>query len=85
MPGARQAWYSQRRLHIVLFQTPGKLQLIQNAAACLFGGLRKYDHVTSTNKSELHWLRILERISFNLNALVYKALHGEGPAYLKEL
>ena len=31
------------------------------------------------------WLRIPERISFKLSTLVYKALHGEGPAYLKEL
>ena len=67
------------------FQSLGRLQLIQNAAARLFGGLRKYDYVTSTMKSELHWLRILERISFKLSTLVYKALHGKGPAYLKEL
>ena len=47
------------------FQSLGRLQLIQNTAARLFGGLRKYDHVTSTMKSELHWLRIPERISFS--------------------
>ena len=63
----------------------GNLQVIQNAAARLFGGLRKYDHVTSTMKTELHWLRIPERISFKLSTLVYKALRGEGPAYLREL
>ena len=63
----------------------GNLQVIQNAAARLFGGLRKYDHVTSTMKTELHWLRIPERISFKLSTLVYKALRGEGPVYLKEL
>ena len=42
----------------------GNLQVIQNAAARLFGGLRKYDHITSTMKTDLHWLRIPERISF---------------------
>ena len=47
----------------------GNLQVIQNAAARLFGGLRKYDHVTSTMKTELHWLRIPERISFKLSTL----------------
>ena len=62
------------------FQSLGRLQLIQNADARLFGGLRKYDHVTATMKSELHWLRIPERINFKLSTLVYKALHGEGPA-----
>ena len=64
------------------FQSLGRLQLIQNAAARLFGGLQKYDHVTSTMKSDLHWLRIPERISFKLSTLVYKALHGEGPIIL---
>ena len=34
---------------------------------------------------ELKWLRILERINFKLSTLVYKALHREGPAYLREL
>ena len=48
-------------------------------------GLRKCDHATSTMKSELHWLRIPERINFKLSTLVYKALQGEGPAYLREL
>ena len=66
-------------------QSLGRLQLVQNAAARLFGGLRKYDHVTATMKSELHWLRIPERINFKLSTLVYKALHGQGPAYLREL
>ena len=56
------------------FQSLGRLQLIQNAAARLFGGLRKYDHVTTTMKTELHWLRIPERINFKLSTLVYKAL-----------
>ena len=63
----------------------GKLQVIQNSAARLIGGLHKHDHVTSTMKNELHWLRIPERISFKLSTLVYKTLHGEGPAYLREL
>ena len=36
-------------------------------------------------KSELHWLCIPERISFKLSTQIYKALHGEGPAYLREL
>jgi hypothetical protein len=64
--------------------TLNKLQLIQNAAARLFGGLRKYDHVTMMMKDQLHWLRIPERITFKLGMLVYKALHGEGPSYIQE-
>ena len=61
----------------------GNLQGIQNAR--IFGGLGKYDHVTSTMKTELHWLRIPERISFKLSTLVYKALRvSEGTVHSGE-
>ena len=63
----------------------GKIQRIQNAAARLFGGLKKHDHVTAIMKTELRWLRISERITFKIGTLVYKALHGEAPSYLQEL
>jgi hypothetical protein len=64
--------------------TLSKLQLIQNAAARLFGGLRKNDHVSEVMEKKLHWLRIPERIVFKLSTLVYKSLHNEGPSYLSE-
>ena len=35
-----------------------KLQSVQNAAARLFGGLRKFDHVTPILRDQLHWLPI---------------------------
>ena len=36
-------------------------------------------------REKLHWLRITDRINYKLCLLVYKALHGQAPAYLQEL
>jgi len=41
-----------------------KLQSVQNAAARLIGGLRKYDHITPLMRDQLHWLPISVRIEF---------------------
>ena len=41
----------------------GKLQTVQNAAARLFGGLRKYDYISPVLKNDLHWLPIKQRAS----------------------
>ena len=49
-----------------------KLQRIQNAA------------VTPILKS-LHWLPVHLRIRHKLLMITYKVLHGDGPAYLKDL
>ena len=42
---------------------------------------KSYDRNTWLLK-ELRWLRVPERIQFNLCALVYKCPNGSGPAYL---
>ena len=47
-------------------------------------GAKKRDHVTSILK-ELHWLPVKYRIEFKVLLLTYKALHGEGPEYLRNL
>ena len=52
-----------------------KLQLAQNAAARLFGGLSRYNHITPVLR-QLHWLPIKERIDFKIAMLTYKI-----PAY----
>ncbi len=54
------------------------LQLVQNAAACLLTGKRKYNHITPILAS-LHWLpvRFLES--------VFKALSVLAPQYLAKL
>ena len=61
-----------------------KLQMVQNAAARLIHGARKRDHITPL-LMDLHWLPIEKRIVFKILLLVYKSLHGKGPAYLSEL
>ena len=61
-----------------------KLQRIQNAAAKLIVGLKKYDHVTPT-LIDLHWLPVHARIDFKVLILVYKCLHNLAPAYMCDL
>ena len=60
-----------------------RLQGIQNAAARLVTGSRKYDHITPVLRS-LHWLPIHQRIDFKIATLVYKCLHGLAPTYLAD-
>jgi hypothetical protein len=60
-----------------------KLQAIQNSAARLITGTRKYDHITPVLRS-LHWLPVDKRITFKMALLVYKSLHGLTPPYLAQ-
>ena len=62
-----------------------KLQSVQNAAARLFGGLRKFDHVTPILRDQLHWLPIRQRINFKIATLVYKSLNHLAPEYLLDM
>jgi hypothetical protein len=61
-----------------------KLQLVQNAAARLFGGLSKFNHVSPILRS-LHWLPIKQRIDFKIAVLAYKSLHKLAPIYLQNM
>ena len=61
-----------------------RLQLAQNAAAKLVTDLRKFDHVTRAMK-ELHWLPIEKRVIFKCLLIVYKALNGTDPSYIREM
>ena len=61
-----------------------KLQYVQNSAARLLTGSRKYDHVTPILK-ELHWLPVQHRITFKILTLTYKTLNTDSPQYLKDL
>ncbi len=60
------------------------LQMVQNAAARLVVGLRKFDHITST-RMDLHWLPVKQRLVFKVLLLTYKAVMGEGPQYLADM
>ena len=65
-------------------QLTSKLQSIQNAAAKLIYGIKRYDHVKAPLQ-KLHWLPVEFRIKFKILLLCYKCMYDNGPAYLKEL
>ena len=60
------------------------LQLVQNAAAKLITRKKKFDHVTPLLE-ELHWLPVEYRIIFKMMLICFKALHGTGPLYIKDM
>ncbi len=59
-----------------------KLQRVQNVAARLISGRRKYDHITPVLK-DLHWLPVVQRIHVKVVITVYTAIHNTAPAYLQ--
>jgi len=61
-----------------------RLQVIQNAAAHLVTGVRKYERVTPVLRS-LHWLPVRQRNTFKTAVIMFKCLHGQAPLYLTEL
>ena len=60
-----------------------RLQSVLNAAARLVFSARRSDHITPL-LCELHWLKVPERIQFQLSVLAYRFLHNTVPAYLTE-
>ena len=61
-----------------------RLQLVQNAAAKLITRKKKFYHVTLLLE-ELHWLPVKYRIIFKMMLICFKALHGTGPLYIKDM
>ena len=61
-----------------------KLQYVQNAAARVITGSRKFDHITPVLK-ELHWLPVEQRIVFKVLLITFKALHGLAPRYISDI
>ena len=61
-----------------------KLQRLQNSAARIVSRTRKYEHITPV-LIKLHWLPIKFCIQFKVLLLVYNALNGLAPKYIKEL
>jgi len=62
-----------------------RLQSILNdAAAWLLCSARKFDRITPL-LHELHWLKVPERIQYQLCILVYWCLHNTALSYLSEL
>ena len=62
----------------------GRLQRIQNMAARVVALKSKYDSITPV-LIDLHWLPVNSRIEFKILVLVWKALNGIGPSYIRDL
>ena len=60
-----------------------RLQSVQNAAARLISGTRKFDHITPVLR-DLHWLPVTQRIIYKLVMLVHKCLSGTALSYLAD-
>ena len=58
-----------------------KLQAVQNSAARVVTGTRKYDHITPVLR-DLHWLPVRHRIDFKVTMSVFKCIDGLAPQYL---
>lgn len=61
-----------------------RLQSVQNAAARLVSGSRKYDHISPV-LHQLHWLPVDKRIIYKILLMVFKCLHNLAPSYLSNL
>ena len=62
----------------------GKLQLLQNSAARLITGTKKYSQITPVLQ-QLHWLPVQARILYKILLFTYQCLHNMAPSYLEEL
>jgi len=60
------------------------LQSVLNAAARLVFSVRRSEHTTPLLR-ELHWLKVPERIQFQLCVLTHRCLHGTSPPYLAKM
>lgn len=61
-----------------------RLQTVQNAAARLVTGTPRFASVRSGLRA-LHWLPVGQRIKFKVLCLVFKALNGMGPGFLRHM
>ena len=57
------------------------LQAVQNFAALIVSGTRKFDHVTPIVK-QLQWLPIIKQLALRDATMVLKCLNGLAPRYL---
>ena len=58
-----------------------KLQTVQNFAARIVTGTRKYDHITPVLK-DLKWLPVKLLLYYRDAVLAYKCMNGHAPSYL---
>ena len=61
-----------------------RLQMVQNSAARLVVGARRWEHVTPILKS-LFWLPVSCRVELKLLSLAYRCVYGTATSYLANL
>ena len=61
-----------------------KLQCVQNSAARLLTGSKKYEHI-SPILAKLHWLPVCSRIEYKILLLTFRALNNIGSQYIRDL
>ena len=61
------------------------LQSVLHGAARMVLRRRKFDHISSGIRDELHWLPVAQRVNFKICLLTYKCLHNMAPLYLANL
>ena len=62
-----------------------RLQRVQNAAACLISGMRKYDRgLSQLLHADLYWLDVADRVWYKLAITVHRCLHNKAPKYLTD-
>ena len=63
-----------------------KLQAVQNAAAWVLTGAKKFDRIMPVlcDLQYLHWLVVRQRIKYKLAMTVYKCLCGLAPTHLAD-
>ena len=62
-----------------------RVQSVLNVAARIAYRQACFQHITPTLRDRLHWLRVPQRIDFKRCLLVFKALHGLAPVYIKTI
>ena len=60
-----------------------RIQSVLNVGARIVYGQARFEHITPTLRDRLHWLRLPQRIEFKRCLLIFKALHGLAPVYIK--
>ena len=77
--------YCNSVLHRASASSVQSLQNALNAAARIILRKRKFDHITTDVRDQLHWLPVQQRIEYKVCVLVHKCLHQAAPIYLAEL